>query len=71
VIYKKPDNYNIEYWNGEKWSPVNNTIKTPSLPIDNTVNTASFDIVEITRIRVVFKNEVQKSFIALTEIEIY
>jgi hypothetical protein len=71
MIYKKPDNYNIEYWNGEKWLPVNNIIKTPSLPIDNTVNIAIFNKVETTRIRVNFKNEAQKSFIALTEIEIY
>jgi len=71
ALYKKPDSYNIEYWNGEKWLPVNNVIKTPALPIDNTVNTATFNNVETTRIRVDFKNEVKKSFIALTEIEIY
>lgn len=71
VTYKKPDYYNIEFWNGEKWLPVNNIVKTPSLLTESRVITATFDRVATTQIRVVFKNESQKTFIALTEMEIY
>ncbi|MDD3322097.1 MAG: trehalase family glycosidase [Paludibacter sp.] len=71
VTYKKPDNYNIEYWSGGKWLPVNNVIKTPSLTIENTVNTVSFDKIATTQLRINLKQEAQKSVIALSEIEMY
>lgn len=71
VTYEKPDSYDIEYWNGKEWVPISNVTKTPSLPIGNTANTASFDMISTSRIRISFKNVVNKSYIAISEIEMY
>jgi len=70
TIYKKPNDYNIEYWSGEKWLPVSNINKTPSLTIGNTVNTAIFDMITTTRIRINFRNEAKNIYVAVSEIEI-
>jgi hypothetical protein len=57
IVCEKPDNYSIEYLSEGKWLPVCNVIKIPSLPIGNTVNTATFDMIATTQIRINFKNE--------------
>lgn len=70
-IYGQPDDYNIEYWNGKQWMQVKGIIKTPSLPIGNTINTASFNKIATTQIRINLKKMQQRLFIALAEIEVY
>jgi hypothetical protein len=57
LIYKMPKEYNIEYWNFEKWLPVNNIVKLPSKPIGNTVNQETFESISTTQIKINFKNE--------------
>ncbi len=71
VIFKKPDEFNIEYWNGENWLPVRILNRKPSSPVGNTANTTIFERVITSRIRVNLKNELKKTYIAITEIEIY
>jgi hypothetical protein len=69
--FEKPDEYDLEYWNGRQWLPVKVKDRTPSLPIGNTVNKVSFDKIATTQLRINFKNEEKSYAIALTEIEMY
>jgi hypothetical protein len=71
LLYKQPGNYQIEYWNGSKWLPVNHEVRTPVLPVKNTMNRANFDQVATSRIRIKFSREHMKYFIALSELEVY
>ena len=69
--FEKPDEYDLEYWNGGKWLPVKVKDRTPSLPTGNTVNKISFDKIATTQLRINFKNEEKSFAVALTEIEMY
>jgi len=65
--YGIPDDYSIEYHNGQQWLPVNEKERNPAKPIENTVNTVVFEKVSTTHIRVSFKHE--EKTLALAEIE--
>jgi hypothetical protein len=70
-IYRKPDDFIIEYWDGRQWLKVNEKSRIPVSPVGNTVNTINFDNVATTGIRFIFKNESKKFAVALAEIQLY
>ncbi len=64
-----PENFTIEYENGNQWLPVKVKESNPLLPVGNTVNTMLFDKVTTSRIRVNFKHATKA--VALCEVECY
>jgi len=69
--YGKPDDYNIEYYDGKQWLPVTVKERTPSNPVGNTVNTVIFKNVRTKQIKVNFKQHSKGLHIAVSEIECY
>jgi Mannosylglycerate hydrolase MGH1-like glycoside hydrolase domain/NedA-like, galactose-binding domain/Glycosyl hydrolase family 65, C-terminal domain len=69
--YKKPSNYNIEFWEGNQWQSIKEKSRIPNLPVGNTVNTVTFDKVVTAKIKFIFKNNSKKYAIAVTEIQLY
>jgi hypothetical protein len=65
-----PQDYQVQYWNGQIWKEVKSLIKTPLQPIAN-LNVCSFTEVETTKIRFVFIHKSEKVFSGLYEVELY
>lgn len=69
--YAPPKSYEIEYWNGNAWLKLKDIKKSHSNPLGNTKNTASFNNIHTTRIRIYFTNGGQDKYTALSELEVY
>ena len=65
-----PADYQVEYWDGGKWSAVKSIQKMPAQPIAN-LNICSFSPVSTTALRVVVTHQSKKIFTGLYEVEIY
>ncbi|MCD1259437.1 discoidin domain-containing protein [Paenibacillus athensensis] len=52
---RPPASYEVQTWDGSDWTPVQNAVKTPATP-GAALNTANFDPVTATKMRVVFTN---------------
>lgn len=51
-----PTRYAVEAWNGEKWTPVEQPVKSPERPVGGALNEVSFAPVQTTKLRVVFEH---------------
>jgi hypothetical protein len=69
IIYGAPDTYRVEYYSNNQWLPVKLMQQKPAKPVENTVNTAVFDKVNTSRIRVKFTHTSRAT--ALSELECY
>ncbi len=67
--YSPPDDFTVEYQNGDRWLPVKIKEYKPVKPAGNTVNTLVFEKVTASRVRINFKHE--KKAVAISEVECY
>lgn len=66
-----PKSYNVQYWDGSKWTDAQNQKKNPPEPEGSAVNTVTIEPVKTSKIRVVFVHKSERSFSGLTELEIW
>ena len=70
-IYKRPDNFIIEYWNGKQWENIKEKSRIPVSDVGKTVNTVTFHKVVTTSVKIIFKNESNKYAVAVVEIQLF
>ncbi len=53
---QRPERYELEVWDGSDWQPVSNVAKSPKQPAGSQWNTATFDPVTTSKLRIQFTN---------------
>ena len=69
--YNKPDDYTIEYWDGNKWLKVKERSRVPNIPAGNSANTVNFDRVRTTKMKFIFNNKTKEFAIGVVEVKLY
>jgi len=67
--YGIPDDYTVEFRNGDQWETVKIKKRNPAMPLGNTVNNSVFNKVVTNQIRINFKHGLKGLAIAVAEIE--
>jgi hypothetical protein len=67
--FEVPDDFIIEYQEGDTWIPVQLTSGKPVKMIGNTGNTFTFEKIVATKVKITFKHELKQ--VAISEIEYY
>ncbi len=69
--YKEPDNYNIEYWNGEHWQSVDEVSRVPASPVGNSINAINFKSISTRKIKFIFNNQKRNLAVAVVELQLF
>ena len=65
-----PASYEIEVWQGDRWTPVPDATRTPHVPQGHRANTITFGAVRTPRVRIVLTPHLGSS-LGLTEVEVW